>query len=334
MGRYYPPDSSAAPTFNKTHPLGARASKLKTQGILTVRFEMPFAIWCSTCLKPSIIGQGVRFNAEKKKVGNYHSTPIWSFRMKHVVCGGWIEIRTDPKASEYVVVEGAKRRDYGEDRAEREEDGSVLDEEERKRRREDAMAGLEGKRDEEVVKKEAGKRIGELLEDRQKWWSDPFEASRFVRKGFRKERKVRHRERDKSEGIKSRLGLGLELLPETAEDAQRAKLIEFGEVKAIDAGSKPLFHPAQSTSKTSTAKSMKSRSRDLQAKAKQDLEMKVRSSALAAKDPFAVGKRGQPEPGKSSMSAATPTDGERVASHDVTQAPVPSSGLVDYDSDE
>ncbi|KAE8857586.1 hypothetical protein PTNB73_08834 [Pyrenophora teres f. teres] len=102
MGRYYPPDASNPPTFNTTsHPLGARARKL-TQGILTVRFELPFAVWCNTCKPPAIIGQGVRFNAEKKKVGNYYSTPIWSFRMKHSACGGWWEIRTDPQKSDEV----------------------------------------------------------------------------------------------------------------------------------------------------------------------------------------------------------------------------------------
>ncbi|RHZ47689.1 uncharacterized protein CDV56_100019, partial [Aspergillus thermomutatus] len=100
MGRYVPPDQEGLTTGNKLagkHPLGARARHLRTSGALVVRFEMPFAVWCTTC-KPheTLIGQGVRFNAEKKKVGNYYSTPIYSFRMKHGACGGWIEIRTDP----------------------------------------------------------------------------------------------------------------------------------------------------------------------------------------------------------------------------------------------
>ena len=70
MGRYYPPpEDDASPSFNKSHPLGQRARKRRSEGILTVRFEMPFAIWCCTCPKPTIIGLGVRFNAEKKKVG-------------------------------------------------------------------------------------------------------------------------------------------------------------------------------------------------------------------------------------------------------------------------
>ena len=117
MGKYVPPDLEGTTSGNKLHnknALGARASKLK-QGILTVRFEMPYAIWCSTCPKPTIIGQGVRFNAEKRKVGNYYTTPIWSFKMRHAACGGEIELQTDPKNTAYVVISGAKKRDTGED---------------------------------------------------------------------------------------------------------------------------------------------------------------------------------------------------------------------------
>lgn len=45
------------------------------------------------------IGAGVRYNAQKKKVGNYYSTPIYGFRCKCHLCSGWFEIRTDPKVS-------------------------------------------------------------------------------------------------------------------------------------------------------------------------------------------------------------------------------------------
>ncbi|XP_039691020.1 probable cyclic nucleotide-gated ion channel 20, chloroplastic isoform X2 [Medicago truncatula] len=37
-----------------------------------VRFEMPYNIWCGGC--NSTTAKGVRFNAEKKQVGNYYST--------------------------------------------------------------------------------------------------------------------------------------------------------------------------------------------------------------------------------------------------------------------
>lgn len=43
------------------------------------------------------IMKGVRYNAEKKKIGNYYSTPILQFRMRCHLCSNWIEIHTDPK---------------------------------------------------------------------------------------------------------------------------------------------------------------------------------------------------------------------------------------------
>jgi hypothetical protein len=50
------------------------------------------------------IGMGVRYNAEKKKIGAYFSTPIFSFRCKCHLCDGWFEIQTDPKVSCALVI--------------------------------------------------------------------------------------------------------------------------------------------------------------------------------------------------------------------------------------
>lgn len=36
---------------------------------------MPYHIWCGGC--NSMIAKGVRFNAEKKQVGNYYSTKVY-----------------------------------------------------------------------------------------------------------------------------------------------------------------------------------------------------------------------------------------------------------------
>ena len=54
--------------------------------------------------------QGVRFNAEKQQVGSYFSTKIWNFGMKAPCCGERIEVQTDPKNHEYVIVRGARRK--------------------------------------------------------------------------------------------------------------------------------------------------------------------------------------------------------------------------------
>ncbi|KAI9885604.1 MAG: hypothetical protein M1823_002613 [Watsoniomyces obsoletus] len=229
MGRYVPPEHEGVTSANKLagkHALGARARKLP-QGILTVRFEMPFAVWCTTCPKPTIIGQGVRFNAEKKKVGNYFSTPIYSFRMKHVVCGGIIEIRTDPKNTAYVVTEGGKKRDTGEDK-ELEGEISIKTEEERERLRNDAFAALEGKVADKRQAEQDSSRIRELAALRERDWADPYEGSQKLRKTFRVKRKEWERNEQRNEALKDKLSLGIDLLEETEEDRQRAGLVDFG----------------------------------------------------------------------------------------------------------
>lgn len=93
--RYYPPSwdpsKGSLNKFHNSHSLRARARKL-SEGIMIIRFEMPYNVWCLACGKH--IGMGVRYNAEKKKIGNYHSTPIWQFRMKCHLCSAWMEIQT------------------------------------------------------------------------------------------------------------------------------------------------------------------------------------------------------------------------------------------------
>jgi coiled-coil domain-containing protein 130 len=84
---------------------------------------------------------GVRYNAEKKKIGMYYSTPMFSFRCKCHLCSGWFEIQTDPQVrshalfvhrwgrfcpnlvscvqnTRYVVVSGARKKEEDWDPAE------------------------------------------------------------------------------------------------------------------------------------------------------------------------------------------------------------------------
>ena len=230
MGRYVPPELEGTTSGNTLNQKRAPGT-LRKDGTQTVRFEMPFAVWCHSCKPHAIIGQGVRFNAEKKKIGHYYSTPIWRFRIKHNVCGGHLEIETDPKETRYVVVSGGKARDYGddEDKVREGEDGRpILTEREREARREDAFAALEGKVEDQIAVKETGKRIRELYSSRERDWDDPWTANKRVREGFRRERKFRKREEEATERLKERLGTEMEILPETAEDKQRAKLMSFG----------------------------------------------------------------------------------------------------------
>jgi len=248
MGRYVPPDvegTISGNALNKKHALGARASKLRTEGILTVRFEMPFGVWCSTCPKPTIIGQGVRFNAEKKKVGAYYSTPIWSFRMRHADCGGVIEIRTDPANAEYVVTEGGTRRDTGEDKDDSlvassggalvgRIGGEILTEKEKDALRKDAFARLEKTIEDRAVLIERSHRIAELEDASHRAWEDPYTQNRRLRAAFRAGRKGREKEAETTEELKERMSLGIDLLPAIEEDERRAALIDFGVAAALN----------------------------------------------------------------------------------------------------
>ncbi|CAG5074101.1 Similar to CG15084: Coiled-coil domain-containing protein 130 homolog (Drosophila melanogaster) [Cotesia congregata] len=109
---YYPPDydprMGGLNKFMGTHALRERARKLH-MGILIIRFEMPFNIWCNGC--NNHIGMGVRYNAEKKKIGMYYSTPLYMFRMKCHLCDNHFEIKTDPANLTYIVETGARRQE-------------------------------------------------------------------------------------------------------------------------------------------------------------------------------------------------------------------------------
>jgi coiled-coil domain-containing protein 130 len=242
MGRYVPPEHEGVISANKLagkNALGARANK-SSQGILTVRFEMPFAVWCDSCKPhPMIIGQGVRFNAEKKKIGNYYSSPIFSFRMKHTVCGGWIEIHTDPKNTAYIVVSGGRKRDFGgadeiikvrEDLA---EDGK------------DALEVLEGKVDDRQRFLSDKQRIEALRVMRDRDWSDTYAVNRRLRKDFRVERGERKEAAKRTLALQEKYGLGMELLQESSTDKERALLVEFDstdpDFSMAEAKSGPLF---------------------------------------------------------------------------------------------
>ncbi|KAF1823688.1 uncharacterized protein K489DRAFT_317752 [Dissoconium aciculare CBS 342.82] len=287
MGRYVPPDLEGTTSGNKLNKKRAPGT-LRKDGTQTVRFEMPFAVWCTKCEPHAIIGQGVRFNAIKNKIGNYYSTPIWSFRMRHPACGGTIELRTDPKNTAYVVTEGGKARDYGEtgDLVREGENGvPILSPEERERRREDAFASLEGKVEQKEMVKSDAKRIDQLHEFRGRNWDDPWSANKRMRDSFRVERKRLEREAGADEELKQRLGTNIELLAESEEDRVRARLVTFGldpskpPSNAADSG--PVFRsPRHTTSlRHKSAKSAKQGRADI-------LRRQLISNTRATLNPF------------------------------------------------
>ncbi|KAF5134631.1 Coiled-coil domain-containing protein [Metarhizium anisopliae] len=332
MGRYVPPDlegTTSANKLHKKHGLGQRASKLASHGILTVRFEMPFPIWCTSCPKPTIIAQGVRFNAEKKKAGAYYSSPIWSFRFRHAACGGTIEMRTDPKNTAYVVVEGATKRDTGEDKGPREGDEAlaIMTDQEREALRKNAFASLEKTIEDRERLKAATQRIDGLLDAQAKFWDDPYAQNQKLRRAFRAGRKEREREAERAEDLKDRMSLGIDLVPATEHDATRAALVDFGPGEDARAAQRALARPLF---QTAGGDGNGTGDRDA-ARNKSGFVADIMNNTRWAKDPFLQKKDG--------VKAARIQGVKRKRTDDEDRNPSPdkdarsASALVEYDSD-
>ncbi|KAI8890904.1 DUF572-domain-containing protein, partial [Backusella circina FSU 941] len=229
FNKYYPaewtPDKGSVNRFVGKHPLGDRARKID-KGILIVRFELPFNIWCTGC--DNHIGQGVRYNAEKKKIGNYYSTPILQFRMKCHLCDNWIEIHTDPKAcnSAYVVVSGARKKveEW------KEEDTEVIklqDEKTKEQLENDPMYRLEHGISDKKISEDALPHLTQLQNLNNSQWSDPYARSKQLRRKFREEKKRDKTTLEENNKIKDKLSLAIDLVPEIPKDVIQAKSIEY-----------------------------------------------------------------------------------------------------------
>lgn len=187
--------------------MGDRARKID-QGILITRFELPFNIWCGTC--NAHIGMGVRYNAEKKKIGKYYSTPIFSFRCKCHLCSGWFEIQTDPQNTRYVVVSGARQKD--EDWDPEENGGYAIHDTEGKDVAVDPLIALEKSVDSQnFATKVQAPRIEQLQNMSEHYNADPYAHSLRLRKRFREEKKVEKQKEEADNHIKARYGLPSEL---------------------------------------------------------------------------------------------------------------------------
>ena len=245
-GFYYPPDwtpeggsASLARKFNKNGSLGKRANKLH-EGKLTVRFEMPYNVGCRRC--GQTIARGVRFNAEKRVVGKYHSTPIYAFTMLTSCCANQLEIHTDPKDAEYVIVSGADRRIGGAGAATRYNDhakgldaeGTTEIELQSREERDAMMADPMGRLERTVGMVRAAEdgdgpsasgrappTFIELRDRSKNRWKDDYEANRTLRRAMRGQRKEIKALWE--EGKRLNLAEHVKLLPRSEEDAHEAR---------------------------------------------------------------------------------------------------------------
>ncbi|KAB7503751.1 Coiled-coil domain-containing protein [Armadillidium nasatum] len=228
VNKYYPPDydpnRGGLNKFVGSHALRERARKLH-MGILIIRFEMPYNIWCDGC--ENHIGMGVRYNAEKKKIGMYYSTPIYQFRMKCHLCDNHFEIKTDPANLDYVIVSGARRKEQRWDPAENEQ---IVTEDKNVTRKlaTDAMFRLEHGVDDKDKAKEV-KSIIENLEDLQNSrWKDDYSSNLALRQRFR----ISKKEEKTIEMKNNKLNLNIPLLPPSKDDEKLASLLQFSQTKS------------------------------------------------------------------------------------------------------
>lgn len=219
---YYPPEwepkKGGLNKFHGQHALRERARKID-QGILIIRFEMPFNIWCGGC--NSMIAKGVRFNAEKKQVGNYYSTKIWSFTMKSACCQHEIVIHTDPKNCEYVIISGAQRKNEDFDVEDAETFALPADEDRAKLA--DPFYRLEHQNTDMQKKKEAEPVLVRLQKVSDSRHSDDYNINRALRAQLRGQKKKVAQEEEASR----KMGLGIRLLPTSKEDASIAAGVRF-----------------------------------------------------------------------------------------------------------
>lgn len=199
------------------HHLGDRARKLD-QGILIIRFEMPFDVWCNKC--GELIPHGRRFNAEKKQVEKYLNIPIYSFRFKCNACDNHLDIHTDPKNSDFIVASGGKKKvQESQDIAEDAGLPRILSKSDREQAA-DPFSQLEHAFDDKEKGKAQLPVLHDILEVAERRYGDSVANNRLARSLHRVERK-------KAEALeneaKSR-GLGMKLLPTTSEDELEAQV--------------------------------------------------------------------------------------------------------------
>ncbi|EPS97243.1 hypothetical protein FOMPIDRAFT_1061886 [Fomitopsis schrenkii] len=298
FNKYYPPDydgekHGSLNAYRGKHALGDRARKLD-QGILITRFELPFNIWCGTC--NNHIGMGVRYNAEKKKIGNYYSTPIFSFRCKCHLCDGWFEIQTDPQNTRYVVTSGARQKE--EDWDPEENGGFAVHETDPNAGPVDPLAALEKSTNaQNYVNQVQVPRLEALQSLSDHYGTDPYALSRTVRKRFREEKKVEKAKQESDDKLKSTYGLPetLKLTADSEESRAEAKELWREEKQRAEAKRRKLGHDATVPSRVGKPSSSmlvapvsKSKARESSSSVVSSLRAKILANTAQRSRPSAI----------------------------------------------
>ena len=218
---------------NGSATVNGRAGAAK--GIIIIRFEMPWNVWCTGC--KNHIGRGVRYNAEKNKAGKFYTTTIWEFTMKCHLCPGVIKIETDPKNDDYKITQGATRHVTAFD-PKNAETQILMSDSDKRRLAADPMYKLEhGEADKQKAKKSRSSLVS-LLAMQTSRTTDFYDQNAALRSKFRVKRKQL-----KAQGISdsqlvaraSLYGSAVQLLPEDAGDKALASKMAYGPGRAVDA---------------------------------------------------------------------------------------------------
>ena len=222
---YYPPGWDPSKESLNQHTGHTKGRNQYEQKGL-IRFELPFDGWCTKCGRH--VAKGVRFNASKKADGKYHSTTIWKFGMGCPgLCGGAFVVRTDPKSSDYVF-EGDLRRKVEEYSSDEEQGHKALgeldhrDQAKELSRRRDPMQSLERKQDDRERARERAAAL-QRVRDRSDRADDDYGANALLRRRHRSKRKEASVDEAKARG----LGLAVELVQPSEEDAAEARAQHF-----------------------------------------------------------------------------------------------------------
>ena len=158
-------------------------------------------------------------------MGKYFSTKIWAFTMKTPCCSTEVEIHTDPKACEYIIVRGAERKveTYSAEDA-----GTVAlpSAAEREEARADPIRRLEGASADVAYARAAAPSIAELQQRSRDTSGDDYTANKALRRAMRAQRATAAA----ADAERDALGLPehVPLLPPAPADAAAAAAVRFG----------------------------------------------------------------------------------------------------------
>lgn len=220
------------------HHFGKNRTKNLDKGMLLIRFEMPFNVQCLRC--QSYIGQGTRYDADKKKVDKYFSTPIYEFLMRchqitgpetsadhSLYCNQRFCIRTDPQNSDYAILEGLRRKN--ETWTPGGDTGTVelLDPETRRQMNEDPMVKAEHTIRDKQRERSQKQRLDDLI-DLQDEREDTYALNCVLRRGNREKRKQEQAEAAAAEAeAKIPKNFAFPLVDSAPSDIVEAKAVDF-----------------------------------------------------------------------------------------------------------